>query len=205
MKQIILLLKKSNRIKMRIGLYFGSFNPIHVGHLIIGNQLAESGYVDEVWFVVSPQNPDKSSNSLLNERHRLQMVRLALENSRKLKTSSVEFNLPKPSYTINTIAYLEEKYPDYKFSILLGSDGFQNIDHWKNAELLKEKLHFFVYKRPGFELIKRTDLSVTILETPLLDISSTYIRKRIKENKSIEFLVPDSVRTFIDGNLFYQR
>jgi nicotinate-nucleotide adenylyltransferase len=205
LKQIILLLKKSNRIKMRIGLYFGSFNPIHVGHLIIGNQLAESGYVDEVWFVVSPQNPDKSSNSLLNERHRLQMVRLALENSRKLKTSSVEFNLPKPSYTINTIAYLEEKYPDYKFSILLGSDGFQNIDHWKNAELLKEKLHFFVYKRPGFELIKRTDLSVTILETPLLDISSTYIRKRIKENKSIEFLVPDSVRTFIDGNLFYQR
>lgn len=190
---------------MRIGLYFGSFNPIHVGHLIIGNQLAETGLVDEVWYVVSPQNPDKSSSSLLNERHRLHMVRLALEYTHKLKASSVEFNLPKPSYTINTITYLEEKYPDYKFSILMGSDGYQNIDHWKNANLLKEKLHFFVYKRPGFEPVSRKDISTTILDTPLLEISSTYIRNLIKEKKSIEFLVPDSVRTFIDGNLLYQR
>lgn len=190
---------------MRIGLYFGSFNPIHIGHLIIGNHLAESGLVDEVWFVVSPQNPEKSSNVLLNERHRLHMVRLALEDTPKLKASTVEFSLPKPSYTINTITYLEEKYPGYVFSILMGSDGYQNIDRWKNASILKEKFQFFVYKRPGYDITTKKDCSVTILETPLLDISSTYVRKLIKEKKSIQFLVPDSVLGFIDSNLFYQR
>jgi nicotinate-nucleotide adenylyltransferase len=190
---------------MRIGLYFGSFNPIHIGHLIIGNQLAESGLVDEVWYVVSPKNPDKSSTVLLNERHRLHMVRLALEDSQKLKASSVEFNLPKPSFTINTITYLEEKYPNHEFSILLGSDGYMNIDRWKNASVLKEKLHFFVYERPGFPIESRKDCSTTILETPLLDISSTFIRKQIQEKKSIQFLVPEYVQTFIEGNLFYQR
>jgi nicotinate-nucleotide adenylyltransferase len=188
---------------MHIGLYFGSFNPIHLGHLIIGNQLAESGLVDEVWFVVSPQNPDKESSSLLNDRQRLHMVRLALENAQKMKASAVEFELPKPSYTINTLLYLEEKYPAHTFSILLGSDGFQNLDQWKNAAVLKEKVHFFVYERPGFTITKSEEKFFTILNTPFLNISSTYIRKLIQENKSIQYLVPDSVQTYINANLFY--
>jgi nicotinate-nucleotide adenylyltransferase len=189
---------------MRIGLFFGSFNPIHIGHLIIGNQLAENGWVDEVWFVVSPHNPFKDSSSLLNDRQRLQMVRIALEDCNHLKASQVEFDLPKPSYTINTIQYLEEKYPNHTFSILLGSDGFQNIDHWKNADILKSKTDFIVYKRPGFEIKEISGATHRILEAPLLDISSTYIRKNIQSGKSIQFLVPDKVKDYIEVNLFYR-
>jgi nicotinate-nucleotide adenylyltransferase len=189
---------------MHIGLYFGSFNPVHIGHLIIGNQLAESGLVDEVWFVVSPHNPEKESSSLLNDRQRLHMVRLALENAEKMKASAVEFELPKPSYTINTLLYLEEKFPAHRFSILLGSDGFQNIDQWKNAAVLKEKVHFFVYERPGYPVINGNDENFTLLNTPSLNISSTYIRKKIKDKKSIQYLVPDSVLTYIHANLLYQ-
>lgn len=189
---------------MRIGLFFGSFNPIHVGHLIIGNQLAESGWVDEVWFVVSPHNPFKDSSSLLNDRLRLQMVRLALEQCNHLKANQVEFDLPKPSYTIDTIQYLEEKYPNHSFSILLGSDGFQNIDQWKNADILKSKTNFIVYERPGFEIKEINGAKFNVLEAPLLDISSTFIRKSIQSGKSIQFLVPDIVREFIDANLFYR-
>jgi nicotinate-nucleotide adenylyltransferase len=189
---------------MRIGLFFGSFNPIHIGHLIIGNLLAESGWVDEVWYVVSPHNPFKDSASLLNDRQRLQMVRLALEHCNHLKANQVEFDLPKPSYTIDTIQYLEEKYPTHYFSILLGSDGFQNIDQWKNADILKSKTDFIVYERPGFEIKEINGAKHRVLEAPLLDISSTFIRKSIQSGKSIQFLVPDIVREFIDANLFYR-
>jgi nicotinate-nucleotide adenylyltransferase len=188
---------------MRIGLFFGSFNPIHIGHLIIGNQLAESGWVDEVWYVVSPHNPFKDSASLLNDRQRLHMVRLALEQCNQLKANQVEFDLPKPSYTIDTIQYLEEKYPNHSFSILLGSDGFQNIDQWKNADTLKSKTDFIVYERPGFEIKEINGVKHTILEAPLLDISSTFIRKCIQSGKSIQFLVPDIVKEYIDANHFY--
>ena len=135
---------------MKVGLYFGSFNPIHIGHLIIANYVVNNTGLDRVWFVVSPQNPFKKSASLLNEYHRLHLVNTAIDGETKLKTSNVEFKLPKPSYTIDTLTYLSEKYPQHKFSIVMGSDGFKNLDGWKNYKTLVSNYSFFIYNRPGF-------------------------------------------------------
>ena len=129
---------------MSIGLYFGSFNPIHNGHLIIANQIINAGKVDEVWFVVSPQNPFKKENSLLNENHRFHLVQLAIEGENKLKANRVEFNLPKPSYTVNTLVYLKEKYPNKEFKIIIGSDSFENIQKWKNSDHILEHYRFII-------------------------------------------------------------
>ncbi|MGC4100971.1 nicotinate (nicotinamide) nucleotide adenylyltransferase [Ferruginibacter sp.] len=189
---------------MKIGLYFGSFNPVHVGHLIIANHLINNTALDQVWFVVSPQNPFKQSSSLLNEYHRLHLVNLAIEGESRLRASNVEFKLPKPSYTIDTITYLEEKYPDHAFSIIMGSDGFQNLDKWKNYQALIKDRTFFIYKRPGFEVTQTFGAAIEILNAPLLDISSTAIRALIKEKKSIRFLVPDSVKEEIESNSYYR-
>jgi nicotinate-nucleotide adenylyltransferase len=189
---------------MKIGLYFGSFNPIHVGHLIIAAHIINNTNLNQVWFVVSPQNPFKNSSSLLNEYHRLHMVNLAIEGETKLRASNVEFKLPKPSYTIDTLTYLKEKYPDYEFYIIMGSDGFQNIDKWKNHQLLIKNYPFYIYNRPGFAVTETFGASVTILKAPLLDISSTAIRNLIKEKKSIRFLVPDSVKEEIERNAYYR-
>lgn len=189
---------------MRIGLYFGSFNPVHIGHLIIANHIVNNTSLDKVWFIVSPQNPFKKSASLLNEYHRLRLVNTAIDGETKLKASNVEFKLPKPSYTIDTLTYLSEKYPQHQFSIVMGSDGFKNLDGWKNYKTLVGNYSFFIYNRPGF-LIKETfGADVTVLDAPLLDISSTRIRAMIKEKKSIRFLVPDSVKEEIESNGFYR-
>lgn len=189
---------------MNIGLYFGSFNPVHVGHLIIASHIANSTDLDQVWFVVSPQNPFKPSASLLNEYQRLHLVNISIEGEQKLKTSTVEFKLPKPSYTIDTLAYLTEKYPNNIFSIIMGSDGFQNIDKWKNYETLIKNHSFYIYRRPGFEIQQTFNARITILEAPLLDISSTRIRNLIKEKKSIRFLVTDAVNDEIEKNGYYR-
>jgi nicotinate-nucleotide adenylyltransferase len=189
---------------MKIGLYFGSFNPIHHGHLIIAMHVLEQSKLDQVWFMVSPLNPFKLQTSLLNEYDRLHLVRLAIENQPELKAMDTEFRLPRPSYTIHTLQYLEEKYPLNEDQIILGSDGFQNLDKWKNAPLLMDRYPFLVYIRPGFP--PRTDLPVktTLLQAPLLDISSTYIRQRIKLKYSIKYLVPDNVMHYIDENNYYR-
>ncbi len=189
---------------MTIGLYFGSFNPVHVGHLIIANHIINSTGLGQVWFVVSPQNPFKSSTSLLNEYHRLHLVNIAIEGEIKLRASNVEFKLPKPSYTIDTLTYLNEKHPEHQFSIIMGSDGFQNLDKWKNYDTLVKNYSFYIYKRPGFEIEKTFGAIITILEAPLLDISSTAIRNLIKEKKSIRFLVPDTVKEEIERNAYYK-
>lgn len=189
---------------MHIGLYFGSFNPIHIGHLIVANHIAENSEVDKVWFVVSPHNPLKEANSLLNEYHRLHLVNLAIENNSKFRASNVEFSLPKPSYTIDTLTYLAEKFPLEKFSIIVGSDSFQNIHRWKNFEQLIANYSFIVYKRPGFEIEETHGAKIVVMEAPLLQISSTYIRQQIKERKSVRYLLPDSVFTYIDENRYYQ-
>ncbi len=189
---------------MNIGLYFGSFNPVHTGHLIIATHILNTTPINQVWFVVSPQNPFKPSSSLLNEYQRLHMVSLAIEGETKLKASNAEFKLPKPSYTSDTMVYLTEKHPEHTFSIIMGSDGFQNLDKWKNYEWLVKHFSFFVYKRPGFEVGKTFGAAIEILNAPLLEISSTHIRSLIKEKKSIRFLVPDVVKEEIERNAYYR-
>jgi len=190
---------------MHIGLYFGSFNPIHTGHLIIANHIVAHTEIDKVWFVVSPHNPLKEAHSLLNEYDRLHLVNLAIEDNPKFRASNVEFHLPKPSYTIDTLTYLTEKFPLEQFSIILGSDSFQNIHRWKNYEQLIARYTFIVYNRPGFEVTDTHGANMTILKAPLLDISATYIRDQVKENRSIRYIVPDAVREYIEGHRYYQR
>lgn len=188
---------------MKIGLFFGSFNPIHHGHLIIANHIAMTGSVDEVWFVVSPQNPFKKANTLLNENHRYHLVQLAIEGEKKLRTSNIEFKLPKPSYTANTLAYLKEKYPSHVFSIIMGSDGFQNIDKWFNADIILKDYQIIIYKRPGFEISNPFNANILVAEAPLLEISSTHIRYLIKNGLSIRYLVPDTVAEEIRNQHYY--
>jgi nicotinate-nucleotide adenylyltransferase len=189
---------------MNIGLYFGSFNPIHNGHCIIASHIVQNSELDSVWFVVSPQNPFKQSSSLLNEYHRFHLVQLAVEDETKLKASDIEFRLPKPSYTIDSLTYLKEKYPDKTFFIIMGSDGLQNLDKWKNARTLVKDHTIFVYKRSGFEIVNPLDAKLRIVEAPLLDISSTHIRDILKKGKSIHYLVPDKVREEIEKYNYYR-
>jgi nicotinate-nucleotide adenylyltransferase len=189
---------------MKIGLYFGSFNPVHIGHLIVASHVANHTDMQQVWFIVSPQNPLKPAAGLLNEYHRLHMVRIAIEEDPRLKVSDVEFKLPKPSYTIDTLTYLQEKYPQHEFSIIIGSDSFQNLSKWKNSELLMEHYPFIIYKRPGFEPGDTSRAKTTILNAPLLDISATAIRNNIKQGKSIRYLVEEKVREEIERNNYYK-
>jgi nicotinate-nucleotide adenylyltransferase len=189
---------------MKIGLYFGSFNPVHIGHLIIASHVATHTEMQQVWFIVSPQNPLKPAAGLLNEYHRLHFVRLAIDDDQRLKASDVEFKLPRPSYTIDTLTYLQEKYPQHEFSIIIGSDSFQNISKWKNADLLMQHYPFIIYKRPGFAVGDTSNAITTILDAPLLDISATSIRNNVKEGKSIRYLVDDKVREEIERNNYYK-
>lgn len=190
---------------MRIGLYFGSFNPIHHGHLLIASWLLENTSLQQIWFVVSPQNPLKPASTLLNEYHRLFLVQLATEGESHLKALDIEFKLPKPSYTVDTLAYLQEKYPTHEFSIIMGSDSFQNLSKWKNVEWLLKNYPLYVYKRPEHEQLPEYPgaKEIHVLNAPLLPISSTEIRKKIKAGKSIRYLVPESVRTEIERNGYY--
>lgn len=189
---------------MKIGLYFGSFNPIHHGHLIIANHLLNLGEIKRVWFIVSPQNPLKKSATLLNENHRKHLVDLALEGDVRMKASSIEFKLPRPSYTIDTLVHLEEKYPNHEFSVIMGSDSFKNIHKWKNPDVLMKNYKILIYLRPGFPVSKQElPENITVVKAPLLEISSTYIRNLIKEKKSIQYLVPDIVREEILNQQFY--
>jgi nicotinate-nucleotide adenylyltransferase len=191
---------------MKVGLYFGSFNPIHHGHLIIASYVLQHSGLDQLWFMVSPQNPFKQSSSLLNEYHRLYLVQIAIEGEKDLRAMDIEFRLPKPSYTANTLIYLEEKYPTYQFSIIMGSDSFSNLPKWKNAEYIIKNYPIYVYQRAGEEIDPKIngDAHTIILQAPLLQISSTYIRENIKHGRSIRFLVPEKVREEIESNGYYK-
>nr|WP_294996659.1 nicotinate (nicotinamide) nucleotide adenylyltransferase [uncultured Sediminibacterium sp.] len=190
---------------MKIGLYFGSFNPIHTGHLIIASHVVNQTDIQQVWLVVSPQNPFKPAAGLLNEYDRLHLVSLAIDDETSIRASDVEFKLPRPSYTIDTLTYLKEKYPQHQFSIIMGSDGFQNLPKWKNAELLIKEYPFIIYKRPGFEVTETWNANVLVLDAPMLDISATLIRNNLREGKSIRYLVPDKVREEIERNNYYSK
>lgn len=189
---------------MKIGLYFGSFNPIHIGHLIIADHIANHTDCSQVWLVVSPQNPLKPSSVLLNEYHRLHLANLAIEGNGKLKVSDIEFKLPKPSYTIDTLTYLKEKYPDNSFVIILGSDSFENLKRWKNFEQLISNYEFLIYERPEHPVTETYGATLSIVKAPMLQISSTDIRKNIKQGKSIRYLVSEKVATEIELAGYYK-
>jgi nicotinate-nucleotide adenylyltransferase len=189
---------------MKIGLYFGSFNPIHNGHLIIATHILQHTALDQIWFVVSPQNPFKQSTTLLNEYHRLHLVQQAIEGETKLKASDIEFSLPRPSYTIDTLTYLEEKYPENSFSVIMGSDSYQNIAKWKSGDVLQKRYPILVYQRPGFAIAEDAAKKATILNAPMLDISSTIIRKLVASGLSIRYMVPEAVNEEILKSGYYK-
>ena len=198
----------------KIGLFFGSFNPIHIGHLIIANVMAENTDLQKVWLVVSPQNPFKPSNTLLHEFDRYDMVKAAIGDHYKLDVSDVEFNLPKPSYTIHTLAHLTEKHPNKEFKVIIGEDNLENFIKWKNHEQILEQYGLYVYPRLNNAVgqarphVTNSDLkrhaNVKVVEAPLLDISATYIRSCIKNNKSIRYLVPEVVEQMIRSKNFFR-
>lgn len=190
---------------MKIGLYFGSFNPVHVAHLIIANHVLNETAIERVWFVVSPQNPFKEEAALLNEYHRLELVRLATEEDVRIKASDIEFSLPKPSYTSATLAYLAEKYPEHEFCIIMGSDSFQNLNKWKNAETIIKNYDIYVYERPGFAVQNKAGSRLTVLNAPLLQLSATQIRKFIKEGKSVRYMIPDKALEEIAKGGYYKK
>ncbi len=189
---------------MKIGLYFGSFNPIHIGHMIIANYIVEHTDIEQLWLVVTPHNPHKNKKSLAGNHDRLHMVNLAIEGNNKLKASNIEFNLPQPSYTIDTMTHLKERYQKHEFALVMGGDNLASLPKWKNYERLIENYQIYVYKRPTHEV---TDLAehpnITMCEAPMLDISSSYIRKLIRDKNSIKYLVPDSVYKYLEGVTIY--
>lgn len=190
--------------KRNIGLFFGSFNPIHVGHLIIANYMANHTSLDEVWLIVSPHNPLKEKSSLANSFDRLEMVNLAVEHAENLHVSQVEFSLPQPSYTIDTLTHLQENYPHNLFSLLMGSDNLYSFHKWKNADIILRDYQIVVYPRPGHldhELLKHPSVHMT--DTPLMELSSTFIRESVRQGRSIRFFVPDAVMEFIDKKGLY--
>lgn len=189
---------------MKIGLYFGSFNPVHVAHLIIANHILNETDMDKIWFVLSPQNPFKSQSNLLNEYHRLHLVKVATENDNRIKASDIEFNLPKPSYTITTLTYLKEKNPEHEFCIIMGSDSFQNFHKWKNNEVIVKEYDIYVYMRPEFKITNHVNAKLHIVDAPLLQLSATQIRQNVKEGKSIRYLVPENVREEIEKGGYYK-
>jgi len=192
---------------MKIGLFFGTFNPIHIGHLIIANHLVENSDLDEIWMVVTPLNPHKKKPSLLADHHRLAMVRIAVENYPKLQASDIEFNLPQPNYTVNTLAYISEKYPQHHFNLIMGEDNLNNFHKWKNYEVILENNDIYVYPRVTTSKIQ-TDLEnhpkIHKISAPIIEISATAIRNGIKEKKEVRPLLPCAVWTYLDEMNFYK-
>ncbi|ERJ60078.1 nicotinate (nicotinamide) nucleotide adenylyltransferase [Sphingobacterium paucimobilis] len=188
----------------KIGLFFGSFNPIHIGHLIIANYMAQYTDLAEVWFVVSPQNPFKDKKSLGNMYDRLEMVNLAIEGAEKLKACDIEFGLPQPSYTIDTLTYMRERYPGKEFVLIMGEDNLMGLHKWKNADILLRDFQIFVYPRPKYEAGEWLNHpAVTMTDTPQMELSSTFVRSAIKGRKDVKFFVPDRVLEFIDKKGLY--
>jgi len=191
---------------MITGLYFGSFNPVHIGHLAIANFMVEFSELEQLWFVVSPQNPLKERKSLLKDYHRLEMVRLAVEDDDRFRASDIEFKLPTPSYTIDTLTYLEELNPGREFQLVMGGDGLRTFHKWKHAELIVEKYHRLIYPRPGTDLEMASRLpNTTLVDAPVMEISSSFIRQAIKEGKDVRHLVPARAYTYMREMHFYEK
>ncbi len=201
--------RASLQIKMakKIGLYFGTFNPIHVGHLIIANHMVEFSDLDEVWFVVTPHNPHKKKKTLLEDHHRLAMVRIAVEEYPKLQASNVEFDLPQPNYTVNTLVHLEEKYPEKNFSLIMGEDNLKSLHKWKNYEVILERYSIYIYPRISEGTVETqfdNHKKIKKVDAPIIELSSTFIRKGIKAGKNIRPMLSAEVWTYLDEMNFYK-
>ncbi|MDI9256034.1 nicotinate (nicotinamide) nucleotide adenylyltransferase [Flavobacterium sedimenticola] len=193
---------------MKIGLYFGTFNPIHIGHLIIANHMAEYSDLEQVWMVVTPHNPLKQKNTLLDDYQRLHLVRLATEDYPKIKPSDIEFKLPQPNYTVNTLAHLMEKYPKHQFSLIMGEDNLKSLHKWKNYEYILEHHDIYIYPRVSEEADNfqfKDHPRIHWIDAPIVEISSTFIRENIKNKKNVRPLLPDSVWAYVDHNNFYKK
>ncbi len=191
---------------MKVGLYFGSFNPIHNGHLVIANYLAEFTEIEQVWMVVSPHNPLKPAGSLLQEYHRFHLVELGIGSYRKIKASKIEFDLPRPSFTIHTLAYLREKFPQHDFSLIMGADNLETFHKWKNYEMILEDHDIYVYPRPLYDGGQFKDHPrINWVDAPLMEISSTFIRNAIKNKKDVHFMMPSAVADYIDEMNFFKK
>jgi|TARA_B110000261_G_scaffold69078_1_gene80747 nicotinate-nucleotide adenylyltransferase len=192
---------------MKIGLFFGTYNPIHVGHLIIANHLAEHSDLDQIWLVVTPQSPHKTKQSLLDNHQRLELVFLATKDYPKLAPSAIEFNLPQPNYTVRTLAYLEEKHPENQFALIMGEDNLRSLPKWKNAEVIMGNYPIYVYPRkmnPSSGSASFSSETITYLDAPIIEVSSTFIRQQIKDGKNIKPLLPMAVWNYIDEMNFYK-
>ncbi len=189
----------------KIGLFFGTFNPIHMGHMIVANVMLESTDINRVWFVVSPQNPFKKKSNLLHEFERMEMVRAAVYENYRMDVSDIEMKLPKPSYTIDTLIYLSEKFPDKNFVLIIGEDNLHSFHKWKNSDKILENFNLYVYPRPSsLPSAMLENGKVTLIDAPKVDISATFIRNFVKEGKSIQYLVPHPVADMIADKKFYQ-
>lgn len=204
---------------MNIGLYFGTFNPIHIGHLVIANYISEQTVLDQVWFVVTPQNPLKNKSSLLKDSHRLAMVREAVYDCPKLKASDVEFGLSKPNYTANTLAHIIDKYPTHSFSLIMGEDNLRNFHKWKNHENILANHTIYVYPRvltsqeeeeskslnnDQIDILKANKNIVYCHDAPVMKVSASFIRKSIKEKKDVRFLLSEPVHKYVEEMHFYK-
>ncbi|WP_319482485.1 nicotinate (nicotinamide) nucleotide adenylyltransferase [uncultured Draconibacterium sp.] len=200
------ILAPKTNLKLKIGLYFGSYNPVHIGHLAIANYMVEYTDIDQLWFVVSPHNPLKKKNNLLDDYQRLELVHRAVDGDDRFRASNIEFSLPKPSYTVDTLAYLKDQHPDYHFKILMGSDNLENFHKWKNYETILEDYGIIVYPRPGFDPDKvQVEKNITIAkDAPLMEISSSFIRIAIKEGKDVRHFVPQKSWEYLEEMNFYR-
>lgn len=191
--------------KKKTGLFFGSFNPVHIGHMIIANFMATQTDLEEVWLVVSPQNPLKPKKTLARDHDRLHLVRLAIGDNVNLRASDIEFGLPQPSYTIDTLIYLREKYPSREFVLIMGSDNLATFHKWKNHDIILRDYHIYVYKRPDY---KEGPLSehphVQLFDAPLMYLSASYIREMIRDGKSVQYLVPEAVYEYLSTSHLYR-
>ena len=188
------------------GLYFGSFNPIHNGHLMLANYLVENSGLDALWFVISPQNPFKTKESLLPDYQRLELVNRAIEGYQKFAACDIEFSMPKPSYTIDTLTYLKEKYPKRDFALIMGTDNLERLDRWKNYEQIINYHKIIVFPRNGCEGgALRSHPNVQIVDTPIIEVSSTFIRESIRAGKDVRFFMPEKVFEYIDEMNFWRK
>lgn len=195
-------------MKKKIGLFFGTFNPVHVGHLIIANHIVEYSDLDEVWFMVTPHNPFKKKSSLLDNYQRLDLVYRATEEYAKLCPSNIEFDLPQPNYTSHTLVVLEEKYPNYEFSLILGEDNLRGFHKWKNSDVILERHELFVYPRVSDkpdEYLLKNHSKVHFIDAPVIEISASFIRASIREGKNVRPLIPYEAWKYLDEMNFYKK